>query len=622
MPPLTPTPPATAFSPPVLQRHDKAFIQQALYRAIVLVIVVSLALILLMLALGDSRLLVPTMGILLTQIIALFFVRQQQIYWATLLIPGGIFVGIFLSGFSIPHYYALAAGFYGLTIVAVGILLGKRAVWVITVAALISNIGIYLYHFYPDLPTLYNHYPLHVLLTSTQIILFAVTINLITSDMNSNYQRLTKSYDNLAQTQITLQKFAQELQNSNAALRQSQQTKQAILDSIPDMMAVITREGVYLDYKALSYFRAEDPPESVIGQSVHDLLSPEMAAQRLARIATVLDTGEVLEYEERQPARGEWRYFASRIMSLNEERVLVMMRDITGEKEREQIELATQKLESVGLLAGGIAHDFNNLLTGMMTQTTLAMRKLEEGHTAVRHLQKADTAMQRAAHLTRQLLAYTGQGHFQLSQVNLNQLLDENADFLQAGLARPVNIQLQLAPDLPLITADEGQLQQLVMNLIINAAEASPEPDAHIEISTNLCDQAELEAIMAEAHQPLSELSDEQYICLTIRDEGIGMSPETVQRIFDPFFTTKGHGRGLGLSAIWGIIRSYHGTIHVDSTIGAGTTFTIYLPTNTVPASINLNYTHTNKRAQFSLRPTPLPATTSSPSPSKNAGPA
>lgn len=609
-----PAPDGLRHSPPVLRGHNKAFIYQTIQRLILLVAGFSLVVNIIFILIGDWRLTGPISCILVTQLLGYFFLRAKQLAYATILIPVGIFIGTTLSAVFVPQYYALFPGFYGLTIVVAGALIGKRAAWLTAVASLVCGLFIFLYQNHLGLP--FANSPIYLALSGIQIILFTIVSNLMLFYMNRNYERLTASYAALEQAQRDLRHHTNDLKIANIALRQSRQTKQAILDSIPDMMAIMNRHGDYLDYKALSYFREEDPPESVIGKNVYELLSPDMAAKRLERINNVLDSQEVLEYEESQYARTELRHFATRIMAINDKSVLVMMRDITREKEREQIELATQKLESIGLLAGGIAHDFNNLLTGMMAQTSLALYKLDDDHPAVRHIKKANTATERAADLTRQLLAYTGQGHFELSQVNVNDILRENVEFLQAGLPRPVHIDLHLTPDLSPITADEGQIQQLVMNLIINAAEASPQDDAHITIHTAVCTREELINQLTQRDHPLPTLTSDNYLCLTIADEGIGMSPETVQKIFDPFFTTKEQGRGLGLSAIWGIIRSYHGTIQVDSTEGKGTTFTIYLPTEGQPETINLSESLTAEQLMLPPRPSrPAPQT-------KKAGPA
>jgi two-component system cell cycle sensor histidine kinase/response regulator CckA len=251
--------------------------------------------------------------------------------------------------------------------------------------------------------------------------------------------------------------------------------------------------------------------------------------------------------------------------------------DIT---ERKQLHLQlrhTQRLESLGLLAGGIAHDFNNLLTGIMGNASLALDRLAEPDPTRPLLQGVVTASRRAADLTRQLLAYAGKGRFLIQDVEVSRLVDDTIPLVRSSLPDSVQVCLDLSP-VP-VRADAGQIHQLVMNLVINAAEAIGQgKPGTIAVSTGI----------RELNEASAPLPPGRYCCLEVRDTGCGMSEDTLARIFDPFFTTKFSGRGLGLAAALGIVRGHHGNITVRSRPGAGTTFTVLLPlsdTQAKPAS-------------------------------------
>ncbi|MBV9504191.1 MAG: response regulator [Acidobacteriia bacterium] len=236
----------------------------------------------------------------------------------------------------------------------------------------------------------------------------------------------------------------------------------------------------------------------------------------------------------------------------------------------------TQKLESLGVLAGGIAHDFNNILTGILGNASLATEILPPSHLARRLLEDVVTASERAAGLTRQMLAYAGKGELVFGTVNLSTVVNNLMDFFRASVPKRIEFSLQLASDLPAIEADTSQLEQVVMNLVINAAEAVPEGrPGKVAVTTEMreLDHGGVAKYFAE-----NPPEPGTYIALEVSDDGIGMSEETRAKIFDPFFTTKFLGRGLGLAAVQGIIRGHNGALAVDSTPGKGTKFTVLFP--------------------------------------------
>lgn len=256
--------------------------------------------------------------------------------------------------------------------------------------------------------------------------------------------------------------------------------------------------------------------------------------------------------------------------------VLEFARDITQRKRAEQALLQTQRVESVGVLAGGIAHDFNNLLTAILGQTGLALEHLAEDDPGRPHLERALEAAAKAASLTQQMLAYSGRGTFSLQPVDLNGLLRENLGFLETALPKQVAFHLDLDGALTPVTGDATQLQQVIMNLVINGAEAFKDGPGVITLRTRARRVDDREALAWD--QLGSPVVPGEYVVVEVSDTGCGMSPEVCERIFDPFFTTKAKGHGLGLSAVQGIIRSHRGGLSVRSREGAGTTFQVLLP--------------------------------------------
>jgi len=237
--------------------------------------------------------------------------------------------------------------------------------------------------------------------------------------------------------------------------------------------------------------------------------------------------------------------------------------------------LNTQRLDSLGVLTGGIAHDFNNLLAAVQGNLNLAQAQLDPDGPARKALDQAEMAVQKAADLTRQMLAYSGRGHFIVKPLNLNLAVDEMSHLMHVTLSKKTTLALELAPDVPAILADSAQIQQVVLNLVTNASEAIGPDGGAITLRTwgEYLDVAALENIC-----PTQGLEAGSFAVLEVTDTGCGMEPELIERIFDPFFTTKPTGHGLGLSAIHGILKNHRAGLSIKSESGLGTTFRILFP--------------------------------------------
>ncbi len=255
---------------------------------------------------------------------------------------------------------------------------------------------------------------------------------------------------------------------------------------------------------------------------------------------------------------------------------------IKAEEERLALErhfLQAQKLESLGVLAGGIAHDFNNILAIIMGYCCAIKDEIDPASANADYVQKIESASNRAADLCRQMLSYAGKEELRHSAVNMKSLVDEMVQMLHSGIKKNVKIDLDLH-DVPAITADSSQIQQIVMNLIINAVEAIGDGNGTIRIILKQAD-------VTEGHSK-NEFADRsihpgKYVCLEVSDSGCGMDEEIQKRIFEPFYTTKFTGRGLGMSATLGIIKSHDGVLQLSSQPGIGTTFKVYLPVPAIP---------------------------------------
>jgi len=238
-----------------------------------------------------------------------------------------------------------------------------------------------------------------------------------------------------------------------------------------------------------------------------------------------------------------------------------------------------QKMESLGVLAGGIAHDFNNILTVILGYCYMAKDDMLSGEEYKSAFAKVESAGNRAADLCRQMLTYAGKSPLIQTKVNLWLLVDEVLRMLQSAITKNVTIESALNRDIPEIAGDSGQLQQIIMNLIINASEAIGDKNGTVRVVLSIkC----IETDQTATDRFGTVVKAGRYICLEVSDDGIGMDEETQKRIFEPFYTTKFTGRGLGMSAIHGIIKAHEGLLHVRSTPGVGTAFKICLPVHNI----------------------------------------
>ena len=267
--------------------------------------------------------------------------------------------------------------------------------------------------------------------------------------------------------------------------------------------------------------------------------------------------------------------------------------DITDRKRADEEKLAlerqvwyAQKLESLGVLAGGIAHDFNNLLMTILGNADLALDELSPMSPARGNLQEIEKASKRAAELAKQMLAYSGKGRFVVEPINTGELVKEMAHLLEVSISKKAVLKYNLAENLPTFDGDVTQIRQVIMNLITNASEAIGDKSGVIALSTGAmdCDRRYLDDVNKVVQAGLDKpLPEGVYTYFEVADTGCGMDAETIEKVFDPFFTTKFTGRGLGMSAVLGIMRGHKGALKIYSELGKGTTFKALFPANEPP---------------------------------------
>ncbi len=385
---------------------------------------------------------------------------------------------------------------------------------------------------------------------------------------------------------ITAQKTAER------RLKQSRETFRTLAENVPAVVYLCRNDARY------TMLFLNDAVEEVTGIPAQRFLDDDVSFVELyhpddaPRIAPQVD-GAVAQHEpfrllyRLRHADGSWRWIDEHGQGVFDAhgalRYLVgSLLDVTdrvegdaNERELHEQMLQTQKLESLGVLAGGIAHDFNNLLTAMLGNANLALLHVGEEEAAHRPLEGIVAAAERAAKLTREMLAYSGTRPVELVPADVCERVREISHLLTSSLPKKVELEMGLADDLPAVRADMAQLQQLVLNLVLNGAEAIGDDVGVVRVTTGA---ERLDAATLGDFFPRDDLRPGTFVFVRVADDGCGMSDAVRARMFDPFFTTKFTGRGLGLATVLGIVRGHSGGLRVVTREGEGTTVTVVLP--------------------------------------------
>jgi len=376
-----------------------------------------------------------------------------------------------------------------------------------------------------------------------------------------------------------------EHERSAEALRQSHRLLHSIMEGANEVVFVKDLLGRYLMINTPGAQMLGLTVPEVIGKSDADLFLPDTARAIQLADAQVIQSLKAQTYELTMNVSGATRFFLStKSPYLGPQGELIgligVSLDVTDRRKLEEQLRQTQKMEAIGTLSGGIAHDFNNLLTVIKGYTGLVLDELQEERLRVL-IGHIDQAADRAASLTRQLLAYSRRQVLQPKVINLNSLVVNLDKMLQRLIGEDIEMKSVIEPSLGSARADPGQIEQVIMNLVVNARDAMPR-GGNLTLETANID---LDQTYARDH---AGVLPGRYVMLAVSDTGIGMDPETQTHVFEPFFTTKvmGRGTGLGLSMVYGIVKQSEGLIEVYSEAGHGTTFKIYLPRVGEPAEI------------------------------------
>ncbi len=331
---------------------------------------------------------------------------------------------------------------------------------------------------------------------------------------------------------------------------------------------------IIVDERGITRF-ANSAAESLFGLSTHGLQGHEFGFPVVPGEATEIE----LPPDEEGPRIAEMR--ATETEWDGQMAYLASLREITqqkrAEEERKSLEqqlFHAQKLQSLSTLAGGVAHDFNNLLTGIICLTELALRRLEPGSEVYDLIAKIPEQGRRAAHLIGSLMAFGRRTPTERKPLALVPLFKETVKIIRHALPEDIEVRVTWSDDLGLVGANPTQIQQIIMNLVTNARDAMPDGgELFLEVSRAVLDE--------EYCRHFATATPGEYVCVTVRDTGMGIPPEVQQRIFEPFYTTKeaGEGTGLGLAMVYGIVQDHSGHIHVYSEVGQGSVFKVYLPT-------------------------------------------
>ena len=370
------------------------------------------------------------------------------------------------------------------------------------------------------------------------------------------------------------------IDEQRTAIEKSNRQYQTLLEALPHMVWTANAQGC-VEYANSQWFEYGGLRLGEGGPLGWDaLLHPDDREHSWAAWNRARESGEPFEIEHRlRRTDGEYLWHLSRAVPFRRDAHEVVnwfgtCTEIENQKHAESINLRREKHHGIGQLAAGVAHDFNNLLVAIMGGASLVMESLESTHPAQDMLQSVVRAAERAAELTSKMLAYAGKGNMCLERLDLNQVVRGTCESLRGLIPRNVRLFVRYGKELPSLTTDARRLRQSLVDLVWNAAEAIREgTPGRIWVRTGAVEIGE---------DPRHTIAPGRYLMLEVRDTGCGMSEETQKRIFDPFFTTKFQGRGLGLAAVEGFVRSSGGEVRVESRPGKGARFRILLPS--VPA--------------------------------------
>ncbi len=356
-----------------------------------------------------------------------------------------------------------------------------------------------------------------------------------------------------------------------------------ILGLIPDIIFRVNSAYEFLDIISPSNDKLYVSREEALGKRIGEVFPEEEARLFSNGIRNALETGilETIDYPlEVEAGR---LHFEARIIPSDDREVVVLARDVTQERQARLARQKIEKTEGLSILAGGVAHDFNNLLTVILGHANLGMMETRKDSGLYSHLEAIESASLEAAGVCRKMLAYAGRNHVELHKINLNAVVGHMHQLLRRSVAQDIALKVELADNVPPVKSEASLVEQMVVSLVINAAEALGNKCGEIRIATG---KVRISKTALKNMAFPSELSIGEAAFVEVSDNGVGMSPDCRNRMFEPFFTTKFTGRGLGLSEVHGIVTMHKGGCRVVSEKGLGTTVRLLLPALAEPECV------------------------------------
>lgn len=370
---------------------------------------------------------------------------------------------------------------------------------------------------------------------------------------------------------------------NNASLyeqvRKSERLYADLYENSPDMYHSVDARGIVVSCNATECEMLGFEKDAIVGKPLLNIYPVTEHAKVIDNLKLIFEGGKELKGIEEQVLRRDGTRvdvsLSTSIVQDSEGRPVIarmVLRDITEKKRMEEKILQVQKIDSIGNLAGGIAHDFNNILTAILGSASIMKRKIKNDPRSLKYVDLIETTSRRGAAITRQLLTFARKSSPHVHLIDVTVIVEQTLELFKATIPKSIHVKKVLSTEGVLVNADEGQLQQAILNLCLNARDAMPNGGVLV-ITTRPVFIDEDHAVQLVAAKP------GHYVMISVTDSGIGIPADLQDKIFEPFFTTKeqGKGTGLGLSVVYGVVRSHNGHIHVRSEVDSGTVFTIYL---------------------------------------------
>jgi PAS domain S-box-containing protein len=363
-------------------------------------------------------------------------------------------------------------------------------------------------------------------------------------------------------------------------LKQSEHLYADLYENLPDMYHSVNRECILVNCNTTETGHLGYSKDELVGKKITKLYPEDKHQSILEKFKDIFENRKEIKGSEESMMKKNGEVIdvsvsTSLVYDSTENPLLVRVvaRDITTQKKMEQKIIQAQKIDSIGNLAGGVAHDFNNILNSILGPASMMKRKLKEDDAFYKYINLIEDSARRGASVTRQLLTFSRKSNVYFRPMDMNNVIEDTVRLFERSVPKSTRMSWMLSKNFVIVNADGGQLEQAILNLFLNAQDAMPNGGV-ITISCKMVNLVETISVV------YSDVPPGNYVQITIVDTGSGIQKDILPKIFEPFFTTKepSKGTGLGLSVVYGVVKSHNGYISVESEVGIGTAFTIYLP--------------------------------------------